>query len=76
MYAKNLPKDAVAVQLTGADKLRICVKAQPSSSSSAGTAAAAADEEDYVLELDLFDKVRQQVGFKSHSRAVAGAAGS
>jgi hypothetical protein len=69
VYAKNLPKDAVSVQLTGADsdQLRICVKAQPSSSSSssaadaAAAAAAAAEEEDYVLELDLFGKVRQKV---------------
>lgn len=54
VYAKNLPKDAVAVQLSGSDndKLHICIKAQPSSS----TAPAAADE-DYVLDLHLFDKV-------------------
>jgi hypothetical protein len=59
VYAKSLPKDAVSVELTGSDsdKLRICVKAQPSSSSSSAGGAAAADEEDYVLELDLFDKV-------------------
>lgn len=64
VYAKNLSKDAVAVQLEGSDndKLRITIKAQPGSSSSSGgqqqpAAAAAADEEDFVLELDLFEKV-------------------
>jgi hypothetical protein len=65
VYAKNLPKDAVAVQLEGSDndKLRITIKAQPGSSSSGGqqqppaAAAAAAGDEDYVLELDLFEKV-------------------
>jgi hypothetical protein len=52
VYAKNLPKDAVTVQLSGEDdKLNISIKAQPSST------AAAAVEEDYVLDLHLSDKV-------------------
>jgi hypothetical protein len=68
VYAKSLPKDAVTAQLEGSssDKLRITIKAQPASSSSSGgqqqqlPAAAAADDEDYVLELDLFEKVASE----------------
>ncbi len=54
VYAKNLPKDAVTVQLSGSDndRLHISIKAQPSSSTDAAV------EEDYVLDLHLFDKVR------------------
>lgn len=67
VYAKNLPEDAVAVQLTGTDndKLHICIAAQqPSSSSGAQQPPAAADGEDYVLELDLFEKVSTEVPIK------------
>jgi hypothetical protein len=74
VYAKNQPKDAVTVQLTGSsnDKLRICIAAQPSGSSGqqqqppAAAAAAGGEEEgeDYVLELDLFDAVLAEAPLK------------
>jgi suppressor of G2 allele of SKP1 len=60
VYAKNLPKDAVTVQLSGEDdKLNISIKAQPSST------AAAAVEEDYVLDLHLSDKVSAEAPIKT-----------
>jgi hypothetical protein len=66
VYAKNLPKDAVAVQLTGEDdKLKITIAAQPAAAGAGSSSSSqaeqqqqqAADDEDFVLEFDLFSKV-------------------
>jgi hypothetical protein len=64
VYAKNLPKDAVTVQLTGEDdKLRITIAAQPAAAGASSSSQTEqqqqqeGDDEDFVLEFDLFSKV-------------------
>jgi hypothetical protein len=64
VYAKNLPKDAVALQLTGEDdKLKITIAAQPAAAAAGASSSQAeqqqpgGDDEEFVLELDLFSKV-------------------
>jgi hypothetical protein len=76
VYAKNLPKDAVALQLTGEDdKLKITIAAQPPAAAGASSSQAeqqqpGGDDEEFVLEFDLFSKV---VPGENNSTAAAAA---